>query len=47
MGGFGLMGMGQRAARLGGKLAISSQPGSGTEVSVIVPVAPGTAREQP
>jgi len=37
--GFGLMGMQQRAHRLGGALTITSQPGSGTQVSVAVPIA--------
>jgi signal transduction histidine kinase len=38
-GGFGLIGMGQRAERLGGLLTIASQPGRGTEVAVSVPLA--------
>ncbi len=37
--GFGLMGMQQRAHRLGGTLTIISQPGSGTQVSAVVPIA--------
>ena len=37
-GGFGLIGMRQRAARLGGHLLFSSQPGKGTEVTVWVPL---------
>jgi ligand-binding sensor domain-containing protein/two-component sensor histidine kinase len=35
---FGLLGMQERAERLGGKLALASQPGSGTEVEVTVPL---------
>ncbi len=38
-GGFGLIGMRQRAERLGGQLRIATQPGQGTEVTVIVPMA--------
>ena len=38
-GGFGLIGMAQRAERLGGQLTIASQPGRGTEVAVSMPVA--------
>ena len=37
-GGFGLIGMRQRAARLGGHLLFSSQPDKGTEVTVWVPL---------
>jgi signal transduction histidine kinase len=37
-GGFGLVGMRERAALVGGRLAISSQPGSGTELRVRLPV---------
>ncbi len=40
-GGFGLISMQQRADRLGGQMAIVSQPGLGAEVSVTVPI--GTA----
>lgn len=39
-GGFGLIGMSQRAERLGGKLTIVSQPGQGTEVAVEAPIPP-------
>jgi nitrate/nitrite-specific signal transduction histidine kinase len=35
-GGFGLRGMAERAARLGGQLAIESEPGKGTRISVEV-----------
>jgi signal transduction histidine kinase len=34
--GFGLLGMTERAERIGGELIIQSQPSQGTEVSVIV-----------
>ena len=36
-GGFGLRGMAERAARLGGQLAVESRPGKGTRVRVEVP----------
>jgi signal transduction histidine kinase len=36
-GGLGLRGMAERAARLGGRLAVESQPGEGTRVRVEVP----------
>lgn len=36
-GGFGLRGMAERAARLGGRLAVESRPGKGTRVRVEVP----------
>jgi signal transduction histidine kinase len=36
---FGLIGMRERAERLGGELRLSSQPGHGTEVEVSVPIA--------
>ncbi|MBI2838487.1 MAG: ATP-binding protein [Acidobacteria bacterium] len=35
---FGLMGMRQRIARLGGRLVVNSQPGAGTEVVIVVPL---------
>jgi PAS domain S-box-containing protein len=35
-GGFGLLGMSERAERIGAQLAIKSQPGQGTEIIVIV-----------
>jgi signal transduction histidine kinase/ligand-binding sensor domain-containing protein len=35
---FGLIGMRERAERLGGELRLSSQPGEGTEVEVTVPL---------
>nr|WP_199317131.1 hypothetical protein [Chroococcidiopsis sp. [FACHB-1243]] len=36
MGGFGLLGMSERAERIGAQLLIKSQPGQGTEILVIV-----------
>jgi len=36
---FGLLGMRERAARLGGELQLHSQPGQGTEVAVTVPLS--------
>jgi signal transduction histidine kinase len=38
-GGFGLIGMRQRAERIGGQLTIACQPGRGTEVAVTAPAA--------
>jgi signal transduction histidine kinase len=35
---FGLIGMRERAERLGGELRLTSQPGGGTEVEVKVPL---------
>ncbi|MEO5912829.1 MAG: histidine kinase [Luteolibacter sp.] len=35
---FGLMGMGERAERIGGKLDVSSQPGEGTTIRIEVPL---------
>jgi signal transduction histidine kinase len=37
--GVGIVGMHERAEHLGGKLHISSQPGHGTTVRVVLPVA--------
>jgi glucose-6-phosphate-specific signal transduction histidine kinase len=34
---FGLQGMRERAARIGGKLTVASKPGSGTEIKLVVP----------
>jgi signal transduction histidine kinase len=34
---FGLTGMHERAALLGGQMTVSSQPGQGTRIEVIVP----------
>jgi signal transduction histidine kinase/ligand-binding sensor domain-containing protein len=36
---FGLLGMRERAARLGGELQLHSEPGQGTEVAVTVPLS--------
>jgi len=36
--GFGLAGMQERAGLVGGRLSISSQPGTGTKVSLHLPV---------
>jgi ligand-binding sensor domain-containing protein/two-component sensor histidine kinase len=36
---FGILGMRERAARLGGKFVLASRPGSGTQVEVSVPLA--------
>jgi signal transduction histidine kinase len=35
---FGLIGMRERAERLGGELRLASNPGEGTEVEVTVPL---------
>lgn len=43
--GFGLIGMRQRAERIGGQLTIASQPGQGTAVVVEVPLGPQDARQ--
>ena len=37
-GAFGLIGMRERAQDMGGRLTVTSQPGRGTEVAVVVPV---------
>jgi signal transduction histidine kinase len=37
---FGLLGMRERAERLGGELDLSSEPGGGTQVKVTVPLSP-------
>jgi signal transduction histidine kinase len=36
---FGILGMRERAERLGGALQLHSQPGEGTEVEVTVPLS--------
>ena len=36
---FGLLGMRERAERLGGELQLHSEPGQGTEVEVTVPLS--------
>ena len=38
--GFGLLGMRERAARLGGTLTVESQPGEGTRVQAHIPIQP-------
>jgi signal transduction histidine kinase len=42
--GFGLIGMQERAERIGGRFYLSSRPGSGTEISVVVPRGCSTDR---
>jgi len=44
-GGFGLIGMRQRAERIGGQLTIVSQPGRGTEVAVATKIARAPGEE--
>ena len=41
--GFGLLGMRERAARLGGTLSVESQPGEGTRVQVHIPLPPASS----
>lgn len=43
--GFGLVGMRERAAKLGGKLSILSAPTQGTTIEVVVPIPGGSASE--
>ena len=38
---FGILGMGERARRFGGKFKIDSRPGAGTEIEVTVPIEAG------
>ncbi len=45
-GGFGLIGMRQRAERIGGQLTITSQPGRGTEVAVAARIAAAPRHEE-
>jgi signal transduction histidine kinase len=45
--GFGLVGMRERAALLGGKLSVSSDPGSGTRVNAEIPLGPQSEDEEP
>ncbi|WP_240742037.1 sensor histidine kinase [Micromonospora zingiberis] len=42
-GGYGLTAMRQRVARVGGRLAVESEPGGGTAISASVPALPGGA----
>jgi signal transduction histidine kinase len=44
---FGLLGMRERAARIGGKLTITSAPGAGTVVTLVVPGGLAFRSEQP
>ena len=43
--GFGLLGMRERAARLGGTLTVESQPGEGTRVQAHIPIQPAANNE--
>jgi signal transduction histidine kinase len=43
---FGLLGMHERAERIGGRLSLVSRPGQGTEVSVSVPMSSAPARSR-
>ena len=43
--GFGLLGMRERAARLGGTLTVESQPGEGTRVQAHIPIQPAANDE--
>jgi signal transduction histidine kinase len=45
--GFGLVGMRERVELVGGKLAIASEPGRGTKVSVVLPAAHVAADPSP
>ncbi|MFV2099657.1 ATP-binding protein [Micromonospora sp. LOL_024] len=42
-GGYGLTAMRQRVTRVGGQLAVESEPGGGTAISASVPALPGGA----
>ncbi|QOC90111.1 ATP-binding protein [Micromonospora craniellae] len=42
-GGYGLTAMRQRVTRVGGRLAVESEPGGGTAISAFVPALPGAA----
>ncbi|MFO7171647.1 MAG: sensor histidine kinase [Bacillota bacterium] len=42
---FGLRGMAERAALLGGRLAIDSRPGAGTRIAVAIPTGGGAGHE--
>jgi nitrate/nitrite-specific signal transduction histidine kinase len=44
---FGLLGMRERTARIGGKLTITSAPGAGTVVTLVVPGGLAFRSEQP
>jgi ligand-binding sensor domain-containing protein/two-component sensor histidine kinase len=43
---FGLLGMRERAERVGGELHLSSQPGGGTQVAVTLPLESGAQRRR-
>jgi signal transduction histidine kinase len=44
--GLGLLGMEERVAHLGGTLQLISEPGSGTLISVVLPLVTNTAKEK-
>ena len=44
---FGLLGMRERARKIGGHLEIRSEPGRGTTISLTVPVSSGTTNPEP
>jgi two-component system sensor histidine kinase DegS len=49
MGGFGLVGMRERAEVIGARLEVTSEPGSGTDVRLVIPLNPramGTSRSR-
>jgi signal transduction histidine kinase len=41
LGGFGLIGISERTQLLGGRLAIRSEPGQGTMISIKIPLSDG------
>ena len=43
---FGLLGMRERAERLGGKLDLSSEPGNGTQITVTIPLSERPQKER-
>lgn len=44
---FGLIGMRERAAILGGEMKIRSEPGAGTSIEIVIPLAPGQPHARP
>ena len=44
--GFGIIGMNQRAERLGGRLTVTTSPGNGTEVAIAAPITSGVLEEK-